>query len=248
MSPDDLLFGAAVAAIGVLAGGTAAVIGFGIGSLMTPLLITRVDPHLAVSLIVVPHMLATALRYWQHRGSVDRSLFRRFGIPSAAGAFLGAALQGALTSRWLVVTLGALLIASGISNLRQRPGNRKPSQSAAVLLGALAGFFGGVVGNQGGVRAAGLRAFPLSPRSFLATGTAVALLVDVARTPVYLLRSWRPLLDLAPVVALASAGCLLGTILGERILLGMSADRYRRVLGTAVAAIGVWLCVQGIRK
>jgi uncharacterized membrane protein YfcA len=247
MTTHDLIFAAAVAGIGVLAGGTAAVIGFGIGSLMTPLLITRVDPHLAVSLIVLPHMFATALRYYQHRRWVDRTLFRRFGIPSAAGAVVGAMLQGALASRWLVVMLGVLLVASGVSSLRHRVSEWKPPQSAAILLGALAGFFGGIVGNQGGVRAAGLSAFSLSPRSFLATGTAVALLVDVARTPVYVLRSWPQLVEMAPVVALASAGCLVGTILGERILLGMSTDRYRRVLGAAVAAIGVWLCLQGLR-
>jgi hypothetical protein len=40
--------------------------------------------------------------------------------------------------------------------------------------------------SRGGLRAAGLTAFDLAPRAFLATGTAVALLVDMARTPVYL--------------------------------------------------------------
>ena len=41
-----------------------------------------------------------------------------------------------------------------------------------------------LAGNQGGLRAAGLLAVDLPPRAFLATGTAVALLVDLARTPV----------------------------------------------------------------
>lgn len=248
MSATDLIFAAAVALVGVVSGATAAVVGFGIGSLLTPLLIIRVDPHLAVGLIAIPHALATAVRYVQHRTAVDTSLFLRFGVPSAAGGLLGAVLQGAVTGRWLLVVLGALLVATGVASVRPRSTTRTPLRLMAFLLGGLSGFFGGLAGNQGGFRAAGLSAFPLPPRAFLATSTAVALLVDLARTPVYLARSGRELMTFVPVIALASAGCIVGTVLGERLFLGMAADRYRRVMGIAVAAIGVWLCVQGLRN
>jgi uncharacterized membrane protein YfcA len=57
--------------------------------------------------------------------------------------------------------------------------------SAAWIAGALSGLLGGLVGNQGGLRSAALLGFDLSKRSFVATATAVGLLVDGARMPVY---------------------------------------------------------------
>ncbi|MGH9372419.1 MAG: sulfite exporter TauE/SafE family protein [Vicinamibacterales bacterium] len=248
MNTTDLIFAGAVGVVSLISGATAAVVGFGIGSLLTPLLITRVDPHLAVSLIAIPHAIATAARYVQHRTFVDSSMFLRFGVPSAAGGLLGAVFQGAIPARWLIVVLGALLIATGAASLRLTSLARTPPQSLALVLGALSGFFGGLAGNQGGFRTAGLSAFSLPPRAFLATSTAVGLVVDLARTPVYLARSGSALTEFVPMVVIASAGCLAGTILGERIFLGMPADRYRRVVGGAVVAIGLWLCTQGARS
>jgi uncharacterized membrane protein YfcA len=246
MTIGEPAFLVAVAGVGLLSGATAAVVGFGVGSLLTPLLVTRVDPHVAVSLIAIPHALATGIRYVQHRDAIDKGLLIRFGIPSAIGSLLGATFQAALTSRLLVLVVGLLLIATGAANLVKAFRSWRPSKPVAFVLGALSGFFGGVAGNQGGLRAASLSAFSLPPRTFLATSTAIALLIDLARTPVYVMRSANQLLAFALIVACAAAGCTLGTILGERLFLGMSADRYRVVVGAMVALAGVWLCVQGL--
>jgi uncharacterized membrane protein YfcA len=105
----------------------------------------------------------------------------------------------------------------------------------------MSGLFGGLAGNQGGLRAAGLLAFDLPPRAFLATSTAVALLVDLARTPVYLLRAGPQLRAIAIPIAVAGFGCLLGTVWGERLLARISAVTYRRLVGAAVVAVGIWL-------
>ena len=46
------------------AGAIAAVAGFGIGSLMTPLLAFVVGMKLAVAIVSIPHLVGTALRFW----------------------------------------------------------------------------------------------------------------------------------------------------------------------------------------
>jgi uncharacterized membrane protein YfcA len=111
------------------------------------------------------------------------------------------------------------------------------------LLGLASGFFGGVAGNQGGLRAAALTAFDLSPKAFVATSTATGLLVDLARTPVYLWTSGHALLPLGWPIAIATAGVLIGTILGERILLGLSRERFAQIIAAAIGMLGVWLLV-----
>jgi uncharacterized membrane protein YfcA len=245
-SPDSLAFLGALFALGVASGGTAAVVGFGIGSLLTPLFLTRMEPAVAVGAVALPHLAATAVRAWQHWPAVDRSVLLRFGLPGAAGGLAGALLQAELGGRLLYALLGALLLATGIAGLTRGFGGWHPPAPAALALGLLSGVFGGLAGNQGGLRAAGLSAFDLSPRAFLATSTAVALLVDVMRTPVYLLRGGPSLLALAAPIAAAAAGCLLGTVLGERVLLGLARERHRQVVGAAVAALGVWLLLRAV--
>src|SRR5688500_16871787 len=104
----DGLFALGLFVLGIVSGATAAVIGFGIGSLLTPLLVARYDAALAVAMVAVPHLLATLVRYFQHRPYVDRRVLMAFGIPSALGGLAGAALQSRLTSSLLLIVLGAL--------------------------------------------------------------------------------------------------------------------------------------------
>jgi uncharacterized membrane protein YfcA len=241
-----MLFVAAVFVLGIVSGATAAVVGFGIGSLMTPLLLTRLSPTVAVAAVALPHLVATALRFVQHRRTIDRAVMVRFGVPSAIGGLAGAFLLGTMNDSTVFIVLGGLLLATSVANLTGGFGGWKPPAAVAVVLGVLSGLFGGLVGNQGGLRAAGLLAFDLSPRAYLATSTAVALLIDAARTPVYLTRAAHDLLPLAVPIAVATAGCIIGTILGEKLFLGLSSGVYRRIVGAAVGALGVWLLSRAI--
>jgi hypothetical protein len=225
----------------VLSGGTAAVIGFGIGSLLTPLLTLRMSPDLAIAVVSLPHLLATAVRYTRHASAVHRPTLVRFGLWSALGGLAGALLQAALSGPVLLAVLGLLLLATGTASMMSGFGGRRLPPRVALGLGLLSGLFGGLAGNQGGLRAAGLLAFDLPPRDFLATSTAVALLVDLARTPVYLVRAGGRLPALALPIVIAGLGCLAGTLWGERLLGRMSAEGYRRLVGAGVAAVGLWL-------
>jgi uncharacterized membrane protein YfcA len=93
------------------------------------------------------------------------------------------------------------------------------------------------------VRSGALLAFDLSPRAFIATGTATAVLVDLARTPVYLWRAGGELGELVPTIAVVAAGALLGTLVGERFLRRLRKQTFRRAVAVAVGLVGVWLIV-----
>ena len=174
---------------------------------------------------------------------MDWAVVRRFGVLSAAGGLAGALLYARLGGRALTLALAGLLILTGVTGLTGIMA-RWSSPRAAGLLGAISGFFGGLAGNQGGLRSAALLTFRLEPAAFVATATATALLVDAARTPVYLWRAGPTLLALWVPIALATAGVLGGTLVGERILLGMTAERFRRVVSVAILALGAMLLVR----
>lgn len=230
--------------VAVAAGATASVVGFGIGSLLTPLVATRLGMPIAVALVAMPHALATALRCWRLRAAIDWRVLRGFGIVSAAGGLAGAAAYTRFGGRELTVALAILLILTAVATLTGWASRWHPRGPVVWLLGISSGGFGGLAGNQGGLRAAALATFGLTPAAFVATSTATGLLVDAARLPVYSTRliaaeSLPP--EFWPITAVASAGVIAGTLLGERLLFGLSVDRFRRTLGVAIGLLGVWL-------
>jgi uncharacterized membrane protein YfcA len=116
-----------------------------------------------------------------------------------------------------------------------------PRGVSAHLLGLASGFFGGIAGNQGGLRAGALMAFRLSPLALVATATATGLAVDAARMPVYLATTGSALVPLAAPIGAATVGVIIGTLIGERLLMGLSARAFRIVVGAFIGLLGVWL-------
>lgn len=236
-------FYAALLAAAVLSGATASVVGFGIGSLLTPLLAVRYGTTTAVAAVTLPHALATAVRCWRLRAHIDRPVLLRFGLLSAAGALAGALLYTRLGPTALTRVLGALLLLTAAAQLTGWTTRWTPHGLLVGAFGLMSGFFGGVAGNQGGLRAAALTAFGLTPAAFVATGTAAGLLVDAARTPIYLASAGPALRSLTGPILLAAVGVLVGTLIGERILFGLSPRRFGQVVGAAVGVLGLWLLV-----
>ena len=226
--------------VSVLGGVTASLAGFGIGSLMTPALATRYSLADAVLAVSIPHAIATAVRCWRLRRSIEWRLLRSFGIASAIGGTVGA-LFFLRSEAALGTILGLLLIATGISGLTSWTRHVRLGTAGSAMLGAASGFFGGIAGNQGGLRAAALTTWRLSPAAFVATSTAVGLMVDAARLPVYIAGSHADWRLLALPIATGTAGVLLGTLLGERLLLRLSAERFRQIVSVLITALGIWL-------
>ena len=234
-------FPLAVLLVAIAASATASVVGFGIGSLLTPLLAVRYGTSVAVAAVTIPHALATAIRCWRLRAHIDYAVLLRFGILSALGGLAGALLYTRLGSLALTRILGGLLLLTAMAQLTGWSSRWHPHGPLVAIFGFSSGFFGGVAGNQGGLRAAALSAFGLSPAAFVATATATGLLVDAARTPVYLWGGTQALLRIWPVIAIAVVGVIIGTLMGERLLFGLAPRRFGQLVGAAVGLLGAWL-------
>lgn len=237
------MFFVAVFVVSIGSGATAAIVGFGIGSLMTPLLAIRFGTTNAVALVTLPHAAATAVRCWRLRRHVHHPVLVRFGLLSAVGALAGALIYTRLGPSALTRVLGGLLLLTAAAQLTGWASRWHPRGAVAALFGLVSGFFGGLAGNQGGLRSAALTAFRLPPVGLVATATASGLLVDAARTPVYLWHSGAVLLTLWAPILVATVGVLIGTIVGERMLLGLSRRRFGQTIGLAIGALGIWMLV-----
>lgn len=233
-------FHVTVFVVSIFSGATATVVGFGIGSLLTPLLAVPFGTGVAVAAVTLPHAAATAVRCWRLRAGIDSGVLVRFGLLSAAGGLIGALLYTRLGTSALTRILGLLLLLTSAAQLTGFSSRWRPRGLLVALLGLCSGFFGGIVGNQGGLRAAALTAFGLPPTRFVATATAIGLLVDLARAPVYLWVAGPEMAALLASIGVASIGVLIGTLLGERVLFGLSPTRFGQIVGAAIGVLGLW--------
>jgi uncharacterized membrane protein YfcA len=195
----------------------------------------------AVAVLAIPHAWATAVRWLRLRSDVHLPTFKEFGLASAAGGLAGAALQSRLASAVLTFILAALLMLAGTMELARRRVPLPETPFWRLAGGVLSGLFGGLVGNQGGIRAAALLGFKLSPRQLVATATASALLVDAARVPIYIL-SAGPVIARARVMLIAATiGVTIGTFVGVPLLSRIPEPVYRRIIGLLLLLLGLGL-------
>ena len=224
----------------VAAGAIASVAGFGIGSTLTPLVAIRYGIKVSVVLVAIPHFTATLLRAWRLRHAVDRTVLLRFGIASAAGGFTGAFLHNRVQSSGLGIVFGCLLVLAGLAGVSRLFERVRFGRRAAWVAGVVSGGLGGLVGNQGGIRSAALMGFDCRKEAFVATGTAIGLVVDAVRLPVYLASEGREVvLEAWPLVALATAGTLAGTLAGETVLRRIPERIFRTVVSCLILGLGV---------
>lgn len=230
-----------VGLVAVVAGSTASVAGFGIGSILTPLLSVPLGTKVGVAAVSIPHLVGTTLRFWMLRAQVDRRVLWSFGVMSAVGGLLGAALHALASSFALTLVFGALLVFAGVAGLTGFMDRRHFGQRAAWVAGGVSGALGGLVGNQGGIRSAALLGFDVPKEAFVATATAIALFVDGARVPIYLATEASPIARSWPLVATATAGVVVGTLAGAHLLRRIPERIFRRAVATLILALGIFM-------
>lgn len=240
-----MLFDTLVALVGILAGGIASIAGFGIGSLLTPLFAYRVGTKIAVAAVSVPHFAATLYRFWLLRKGVDRRTLINFGITSAAGGLVGALLNAYSSNPALTILFGAILIFVALSEFTGLAQRMRFSGPMAWLAGGVSGLLGGLVGNQGGIRSAALLGFDLNKEAFVATATAIGVVVDLARLPVYLINEGKELLNLCVPLAIAVVATIFGTILGKRFLGRLPQSVFRSTVASLLLLLGVYMTLKG---
>ena len=224
----------------VVAGAIASISGFGIGSVLTPVLSTQFDVRLAIAMVSLPHLAGTFARFLIVRTRIDREVLLGFGAASAIGGLVGAALQTVVQSTALAVVFGGLLVFAGVASLTGFAQLRFSGHRTALVGGALSGLLGGLVGNQGGIRAAALLGFDVEREAFVATATAVALIVDGARIPVYLATQGADLATHWPLIVVLSIGAVVGTFAGGWALRRTREPVFRRVVGLLLLVLGVY--------
>ncbi|HMO32808.1 MAG TPA: sulfite exporter TauE/SafE family protein [Lacibacter sp.] len=209
--------------------------GFGLGTLLTPVMMLYFPAELAIALTGVVHFFNNLFKLTLVGRQANGGVLLRFGIPAVVFALPGAWLLLRLSSmaplfsytafgRTIAVypvkfTVALLLIFFALMDLVPALRNLQFGAGKLPLGGALSGFFGGLSGNQGALRSAFLIRAGLSKEAFIGTAVVVSAFVDFTRLGVYATRLKAvPLQDNLILVLCATGAAIAGALLGNRLL------------------------------
>ena len=242
--------------------------GFGLGTLLMPTLALFFPAQVAVLLTAVVHGCNSLFKLALLWRSADYRVVLRFGIPAAAAAVLGAAALSALSTgevlfSWsppldplvghmlfwdvtaLEFCLGGLILVFALVEVLPVARRLRFSRRWLPLGGLVAGFFGGLSGHQGALRAAFLLPLELEPKRYAGTQAVLASIVDVFRLAGYglALSGGRfPGLggaDQRNVLIVAVICALSGSLLGKRLLGKTTLGSIRWITATLLFVVAV---------
>lgn len=175
--------------------------GFGLGTLLVPVFGLFFPIEIAIILTAIVHFLNNIFKLILLGKNANRNVVLRFGIPAILFAFLGAYVLSLLTQMQplfeykignhpmeimpIKLIIGIVLLFFSLFEIIPKLANLQFDKKYLPLGGMLSGFFGGLSGNQGALRAAFLIRANLSASSFIATGVVIACLIDISRLVVY---------------------------------------------------------------
>jgi uncharacterized membrane protein YfcA len=232
-----------VVLVSFLAGMTASVAGFGIGSLLIPLVSIRTGTKIAIALVSLPHFLGTALRFWLLKAKVNRKILIRFGLLSAIGGLAGALLHTFFVSDILRIVFSVMLIVAGTIGVLQISERLRFGKIGAAVAGFVSGLFGGLVGEQGGIRSVALLNFDVEKEAFIATATATGLIVDAVRMPTYFLTQSNQISGFLFLIVLTSIPVLFGTLAGNVVLRRIPEAFFKRTVSLLILVLGIFLLI-----
>jgi uncharacterized membrane protein YfcA len=239
--------------------------GFGLGTLLMPVFALFFPVEVAVASTAVVHAANNLFKVGLLAGGAKRHVVLRFGIPAVAASFIGAMALVALSEQaplasWsflgrtaritpLKLVMGVLILGFALFELVPALRKLRAPVRWLPLGGALSGFFGGLSGHQGALRAVFLTPLGLSPTEFVSTQAVLALIVDAARLAVY---GWSfahsagaSRADAIPwhLVATATVGAFAGAWLGARLLPKVTLAALQLVVGVLLAVVGAALAL-----
>jgi len=120
-----------------------------------------------------------------------------------------------------------MLILAGFLGVLQVSERIRVGKNSASIVGLASGFFGGLAGEQGGIRSVALLNFDIEKETFIATATATGLIVDAVRMPIYFLTQPSLVVQFLSILILSTLTVIAGTSAGNIVLKRMPEKSFK---------------------
>ncbi len=234
--------------------------GFGLGTILMPVLALFFPIDIAIALTGVVHFTNNLFKMALVGKHTNKNVLLRFGLPAFLASFAGALLLIRLTglpawfeySLWnntfevtpVKLLIAIVLIGFALFEIVPATQNLQFSNKKLVLGGVLSGFFGGLSGIQGAIRSAFLVKSGLNKEAYIATGVMIACLVDFSRLTVYATKFTSAGLHQNMALLLsATLSAIIGAYLGKKLLKKVTLRSIQILVATMLIIISIGLAL-----
>ncbi|MBI4161712.1 MAG: sulfite exporter TauE/SafE family protein [Acidobacteria bacterium] len=237
--------------------------GFGLGTLLMPVLALFFPVEMAVAGAAAVHLANNLFKVLLLGKYARLAVVVRFGVPAGLFALAGAWVLGAasatpalavygLGGRTFSITPVKVLVAGivltfALMDFIPRLNRLAFDPRYLGLGGALSGFFGGLSGHQGALRTAFLSRAGLGKEALLGTMILCAVVVDAVRLPVY---AWNlsggsgtppDLRGEASLLLAATLSAFVGSWIGARLVRRVTLAGVHRLIGVLLVLFALAL-------
>ena len=213
--------------------------GFGLATMITPIVFLWLEPHEAIAVVGIVHGSHNAWKLKVLRSSVDYDAVRRYGWAMVVGALIGAGLNSSIQAEPLLLIVGVALVVLPLLTISEKWTNYRLPEAEDRIGGFGSGFFGGLTGHQGALRAMFLQKRLPDKAEYAATAAVLALVVDMTRIPVYVaLEGWQ-ILEAGWLILGLVLAAIFGVQLGKRWLKKWKSERIRKGILVAIVLSGI---------
>jgi len=240
------LFVAGIAALTIVASIVGTVAGFGLSTVMVPILTLFMPVPQVLVLVGIVHWFGDIWKMVLFRKGLKLSPVIGFVVPAVIMSFIGAVLTLSIDPTVLSRVLGALMLAYAVF-LFVKPTFVLPRKTGPMIAGgAASGFLTGAFGIAGGaLRGAFLAAYNFPKEVYIATAGAIAVFVDSVRLITYVAggTTLPPALWIGfPLFIPAS---FLGAAIGKKLVDWIPQSAFRKVIAVVLVLVGVRLVIFG---
>ena len=220
--------------------------GFGLSTMLTPLVLLIADPYEAVAIVAVIHGIHNGWKLVVLKNHIDFEAFKRYGIWLVIGATGGALLHSQVPQDPLSLIIGIFLAILPILTISEGwTGYRIPEANDRIG-GFGSGFMGGLSGHQGALRAMFLKRRLNEKMSYAATASVLALCVDLTRIPVYIIFNGTKIFDNFTLLFALTISALLGVQIGKLFLERLKSDSIHNAIMVGIVSSGIYYIIQAI--
>lgn len=215
--------------------------GFGISTIMVPILLVTLPLPQTLLLVGIVHWFNDIWKILLFRKGIRWKLLLAFGLPGIFASFLGSSLFLRVSHEILSRALGAFLIAYVLFIIFNQTFKLSQKLSVAISSGALTGFFAGIFGIGGEINAVVLSTFNLEKAVYVATAGAISFMIDSTRIAIYIQGGTRldPVLVSGFLIFIPVS--LIGAIIGKKGVAKIPQEKFRNFVAIFIFLFGLKL-------
>lgn len=232
-----------IAVICVISNAIATLAGFGVGTILTPILVWFMPVKETIFLVCIVHLFHDIWKLIFFHEQINKRLVIGIGIAGICASIVSSLLLIHWQGFDLWILLGIFLIIYALILFFNPQIHLKDNWKNIIISGLITGFVSGFFGIVGVIKSSFLLSFTKTKQAFVSTSAFISFLINSVRIITYLwggLELSRTSLNLVPLLLITA---FLGTYIGRYFVHLLPEKLFRQLVLLFIMAIALMMIV-----